>query len=195
MNFTISWISPLILKPHEDIVYDIVRENVEKIRKTGKIIPLIVDSNTLTILDGHHRHFASLILGLKEIPVVFVNYNNEDIVVESWSLRFENGIDEIFLNMLSGNTKGEYCVRVNSKPVYCDDDIFVLYWKIEKIRQKLIKMGYKVVKTSEKIGLILPSIGKQDVVKVSGKGLRFPPKSTRHVYKFFIPREEICLKC
>ncbi|BCU71299.1 hypothetical protein KN1_25960 [Stygiolobus caldivivus] len=197
MNFTLKWLSPLVLKPHEDIIDRIVRANISKVNQYCKMSPIIVDSNSLTILDGHHRHYASLIIGLSKIPVILVDYNSNDVVVDSWSLDLREVKTEIIMELFRHlNSKGgKYCIKIGSVELYCDDDIFTLYWRVENIRQKIMSMGYNVVKIADKKGLVLPPIQKQDITLVSSKGLRFPPKSTRHIYKFFIPRDELSLKC
>jgi len=46
--------------------------------------PLIVDENTLIILDGHHRYTAAQRLGLKLLPVCFVDYRCSHIKVFAW---------------------------------------------------------------------------------------------------------------
>jgi hypothetical protein len=46
--------------------------------------PILVDKNTLTILDGHHRLNVLKKLGLRKIPVVLVDYYDPHIVVRKW---------------------------------------------------------------------------------------------------------------
>ena len=41
-----------------------------------------------TIIDGHHRYFALKELGLKKIPVTFINYFSEKIKTDSSMLVF-----------------------------------------------------------------------------------------------------------
>ena len=42
--------------------------------------------NTSVILDGEHRVSALRELGYSKIPVIFVNYKSQDILVESWRI-------------------------------------------------------------------------------------------------------------
>ncbi len=90
MSFTLEWLNPLDLKPHEDVIESIVIENINMLKRFCKIVPIVVDRSSLTILDGHHRHQAAVILGLDKIPVVLVDYRSEDIKIENWYLRVEN---------------------------------------------------------------------------------------------------------
>lgn len=199
MSFTLEWLNPLALKPHEDVIESIVVENINMLKRRCKIVPIVVDRNSLTILDGHHRHQAAVILGLDKIPVILVDYLSEDIKIENWYLKIENeNMFSLFFNSYSLASQDErktYCATLKGKRIICDDSIFRLYWKIEHLKQKFEKLGLKVVKVTEVDGIALPPIDKETVVKLASMGLRFPPKSTRHIYKFFIPREELSLKC
>lgn len=74
------------LRPHEQTLPWRVEEMVEKIQRNNFFHkPLLVDRSTLTILDGHHRHQASLRLGLKRVPAMVFDYQeDESILVEAW---------------------------------------------------------------------------------------------------------------
>ena len=55
---------------------------VEKIQRNNFFHkPLLVDRSTLTILDGHHRHQASIRLGLKRVPAMVFDYQEDERVV------------------------------------------------------------------------------------------------------------------
>ena len=77
----VSW-----LKPHEEIK----QRNRDKLlemtkRWKGYTKPLLVDSVTGSILDGHHRHSIAVILGLKRVPAIVIDYlNNDEITVSVW---------------------------------------------------------------------------------------------------------------
>jgi len=49
----------------------------ESMREVGFITPLIVNKRTMRILDGHLRYEYARILGLKEVPVVFIDVDEE----------------------------------------------------------------------------------------------------------------------
>jgi len=62
-----------------------VAELVDEIRKEGVLHePVLVDIDTLTILDGHHRVSALRRLGARWVPAVLVDYMGELVRVESW---------------------------------------------------------------------------------------------------------------
>lgn len=46
--------------------------------------PIVVDKNTNIILDGHHRFNIFKQLDLKKIPVFFINYQANDIILDTW---------------------------------------------------------------------------------------------------------------
>ena len=77
----LSW-----LKPHEEIK----TRNRDKLldmtkRWKGYTKPLLVDSVTGTILDGHHRHSIAEILELKRVPAILLDYLADDeITVSVW---------------------------------------------------------------------------------------------------------------
>ncbi len=73
------------LRPHEEFVEEHVKELMEDIVKVNVLIkPILVDSRTYIILDGHHRVEALKRLGSKYVPAVLVDYRSECIRVTSW---------------------------------------------------------------------------------------------------------------
>jgi len=75
------------LKGHEQIVSE---ERVQKLHDAiveweEYRLPLLVDSRSGAILDGHHRFAVGQIMGLSRLPVVLVDYLNDDsISVDVW---------------------------------------------------------------------------------------------------------------
>lgn len=81
----ILFIDPRFLKPHEKINYFRFFWLLVKILHEGVFIkPILVDSESKTILDGHHRCLVAQILGLKRVPCWCIQYLYDDaILVES----------------------------------------------------------------------------------------------------------------
>lgn len=70
-----------ILKPHEEIINDHVEELTKEIVYDHCIYrPILVDKNSLVILDGHHRFQAAHKIGLKSMPCVLVNYGDQNLI-------------------------------------------------------------------------------------------------------------------
>lgn len=78
----ISW-----LKAHEEVVSV---ERVHDLRKAtlewgAYKLPLLVDSESGAILDGHHRYAVGSLMGLSKLPVILVDYLNDDsISLDVW---------------------------------------------------------------------------------------------------------------
>lgn len=72
------------LKPHEHTDTKKLTEVIESIIKEGLRYPIIADMKTNIILDGHHRYNAFKSLNIKNIPVYYVNYLDETIILDSW---------------------------------------------------------------------------------------------------------------
>lgn len=90
MELEFKILSINVLREHERVDFNRLEELREEIASDGVLKkPILVDKNTLTILDGHHRLNALRRLGLSKIPVVLVDYNDSHIVVRKW------GTDEI----------------------------------------------------------------------------------------------------
>ncbi len=74
-----------VLRPHERVDERHLEELLEQILADGVLkTPVIVDSESMTILDGHHRVAALKRLGASKIPAVLVDYRDPRIRVESW---------------------------------------------------------------------------------------------------------------
>ncbi len=81
---------------HEEIILEKMQELVEKIQYDGVWIhPIIVDRNSLVVLDGMHRVAAAKEIGYKYIPVCLVDYNNPKIQIGCWYRMFKSlGLEE-----------------------------------------------------------------------------------------------------
>ena len=74
-----------LLRPHEDVVEGRFRGLADQILLDGFIrYPILVDSRTLVVLDGHHRLAAAKLLGLRFIPAILVDYDGDRVSVSSW---------------------------------------------------------------------------------------------------------------
>jgi len=70
------------LKAHEKTSPKREKEIMEFLKKSKSFTrPIIVDKETLTILDGHHRVKTMKYLGYKKIPAMLVDYKSNQIKV------------------------------------------------------------------------------------------------------------------
>ena len=85
MTYDIELVSIDLLKGHEEVIPDNVSKRVRKLEKKGFYKPIIVDRGTFVILDGHHKCRAAQKLELSFVPVILVDYRNDDsVIVEVW---------------------------------------------------------------------------------------------------------------
>ncbi len=74
---------------HEEIIPEKMLELVAKMPGDGVFIhPIIVDSNSLVVLDGMHRVAAARKIGFRYIPVCLVDYGNPHIQIGCWYRMF-----------------------------------------------------------------------------------------------------------
>lgn len=92
----------------EDHIPERVEWLLEKIN-SEKVwrIPIILERNTLAVMDGHHRLNVAKRLGLSRVPAILLNYHDDNIVVTSW--RDEVYIDkEVVIEYISRRKKFPY---------------------------------------------------------------------------------------
>lgn len=50
-------------------------------------VPILVERETLAILDGHHRYCAAIRMGLARIAAIAIGYDDPRLTLASWSER------------------------------------------------------------------------------------------------------------
>jgi|GEM_PF-1347022 hypothetical protein len=191
----IEWLSPKELLAHEDVDPNMVEAVALQLRVRNRLIPPVVDQDTLTIIDGHHRVKASIKLGLKKVPLVLIPYRRAEVKVGKWYREFSKPalVEEIFSTI---DSNGEFCAKFRSSSL-CASSIYTLYWRLYALEDLLKYLGVRVAKRSQyehgNNALDPPELSKDDVIDYARRGLLFPPKTTHHSYSFNIPRDEIDL--
>mgnify|MGYP000619079441 CR=1 FL=1 len=70
---------------HEEIIPEMLNFLAESIKNDNLVKhPIIVDENSLVVLDGMHRVAALRKIGYERIPVCLVDYKNPNIKVRCW---------------------------------------------------------------------------------------------------------------
>ncbi len=119
------------LKPHEEILDKNVRQ-LEKmtLRWKGYTKPLLVDSKTGSILDGHHRYSVGKNLGLRRLPAMLFDYLDDDsIKVEVWpasgldSLTKQDIIDMCMSSELFSPKTSRHIVEAEVPPIHVPLDV------------------------------------------------------------------------
>ena len=74
------------LKPHEQIKVKARDKLLDMTKRWGGFTkPVLVDSVTGSLLDGHHRLSVAKELGLSKIPAICLDYlSSEEIILELW---------------------------------------------------------------------------------------------------------------
>jgi hypothetical protein len=90
----IIFINPRELIPHERVNLSHAAYILVKLILFRRFdAPLLIDSKTKTILDGHHRRYAANRLGLKSVPCYPIDYIN-DSRIQVYSRRSDVFIDK-----------------------------------------------------------------------------------------------------
>lgn len=192
----------------------VIPASLEKLRnniKTEKILqaPVIVDTNSLVILDGMHRVTALKSLGCRYTPVCLVDYDSQEIKLDRWCRTFRGSIsiDDIIAQAQRLGVVATLCEDENydeSKILIVADgtsyqlipplhDIEYEFSIVSKIEAWAINNGVKVGHETYqdavshlkqgKLSIILcpPKVNKNQVIEVTQKGKVFTPKATRHM--------------
>ena len=73
------------LRGHEEVIPDNLETRTSKLLSKGFYKPIVVDRESMVILDGHHKWTAAKSLGLARIPVVMGDYLvDEGVLVDVW---------------------------------------------------------------------------------------------------------------
>ena len=91
------------LKQHEKIDEARYSELLRDIQINGYVEPVIVDKNTLIILDGHHRSAVLKSMAFTNIPVHLIDYRSKEVEVSSWRKDENITKDEVVTMGISKN--------------------------------------------------------------------------------------------
>ena len=145
------------LNTHERIVPSVLNRLLIKMEREKKFsVAIIVDVNTMTILDGHHRFEAAKRLGCKKVPCLLVDYNDPEIKLGQWFPVIYGDIGKI--------------VEILEK-----NGMTVRY-------EKTLKKAYWLLYSEKADAILVPKrVTKEEVVKTARRGDLYPPKTTRHM--------------
>ncbi|NPA23964.1 MAG: ParB N-terminal domain-containing protein [Crenarchaeota archaeon] len=196
-------ISKLI--PHESTIEERVRELIESIRRTGLQEPIIVDSETYMIIDGHHRVEACKRLGITKIPALLVNYLDDDIELRRWLYVYKmrnEPIDKYYQNSMEIPTRIVQKILYNLRPGNVEtiiktirsttkiyhDNVNEMYWLLHEAIENIPELSK--VPEDQYDGTLpvvyTPIIFKQIVIYYAKMGKVFPPKTTRHIVPYSV---------
>lgn len=196
---------------HEEIIPSLLSKLMSKIESEAVLKdPIIVDENSLVVLDGMHRVEALKRLKCNFIPVCLVDYNDPKVIVNTWWRTLRGDVEKLLFLIeefnLPLNVVSDFSVeRIDSPMIITLDNkfsityegsIYELFKFVGLIERKLKLAGFKVWYESEddalkflRLGMCdaviaLPRIPKEEVVNLALRRLILPHKSTRHVIPF-----------
>ena len=76
LNKSIHFLSPHDLKPNEEVLPERAVWLQKKVEQEQLWrVPITVDRQTNSIMDGHHRHLVACRLGLAKVPCILLDYD------------------------------------------------------------------------------------------------------------------------
>ncbi|ESX43553.1 ParB N-terminal domain-containing protein [Mesorhizobium sp. C416B] len=103
-NYTVVKLPVSQLRPSEEINIDRGGTLAKMIAEEGRWTrPILVEHRHLVIMDGHHRLFCAIRLGLSFVPCVLLSYDDKNLHVTSWYDSAPFAVDRIIQAGLSGN--------------------------------------------------------------------------------------------
>jgi hypothetical protein len=205
----ISLISIDMLRPHEEVIDALVRKLAEDMRSQNVVRdPLIVDQQTLVILDGMHRYGSLKQLGCHFAPCCLLEYENPQIKVGSWYRFVEvNNAEGIVVSVLDSlgvhYRKWRTSTQIHFERLIAvaDGTCFELTRDADdvskaklavKIEKSMVERGYDVQyapentvtqNSSDRPNLVipLPIFTKMEIREIAITGQLLPHKVTRHV--------------
>lgn len=199
------------LLPQEEIIPASLEKLSHEIER-DKIIkhPIIVDRNSMIVLDGNHRVKAMKELGCSYIPICAVDYRDPLIEVKCWyrtiqGTRYES-LAETFRDFRDVDSDLEDTSKIvnsnNALVITAKEQALIsdpysnlpeLYEALKEIENELRDLGFKIDYVSEEAaskgvleGRVLayiatPPLTKEIVIGVVHSGKRFPCKTSRHI--------------
>ncbi len=200
------------LRLHEEIIPELLARLVQDVEKEGVIHhPIIVDKDSLVVLDGTHRVEAFNSLGLSCIPACLVDYMDPRIKVGCWYRTVEKGDSKIplgdlfekFGGLKLTKTSAYNAVKTSNTIALVSRDIAAVseqyrdlrevYQALKRLEAQLKNSGFTIGYTTEEVaeqklqdGAILayvamPALTKTVITETALSGRRFPCKTSRHV--------------
>ncbi len=190
---------------------ELLEKLIEQIKREGvQRDPVIVDENSMVVLDGMHRIEALKAIGCKLIAVCFIDYSDPRVAVNTWWRTVKGDVSLIYDVLKNLNFKFQIRSRPSSlesvrlPAIFLMDEIVEVessgvydsHLKMKALEHELKKLGFNIGYEVEGDALVklnmgectavigLPLISKDQVVRVALSGSVFPHKSTRHVIPF-----------
>ena len=198
--------------PHEEIIPELLEKLVDAIERDGFMKhPIIVDGDSLVVLDGNHRTEALKKLGYRYIPVCMVDYQNPLIEVGCWYRTIEGGDYNSLVNSfenfetvkLDWEKTKETVNSTNALAIVTKERALIsnpyksipeAYEALRRAETNLRNSGFRIGYTSEEIAsksvlegsalayVAMHPLTKKAIIEIAQSGRRFPCKTSRHIF-------------
>ncbi|MEM3671239.1 MAG: ParB N-terminal domain-containing protein [Thermoprotei archaeon] len=192
-EFELAAVSVSSLKPHEKVFEDAVRSLAADMRSsTMQREPIVVDRDSMTVLDGMHRLSAARMLGLKFLLAVLVDYDANSIRLERW-WRSIRAFPDSLLKTIEEKTAGN-----RGEPFIVVEDGVEKTYRLKTTGEKAFEEYETLVSNIERtlgvdatptpqplsrgVSFGAPHLTKTDVKRMASRGLLLPAKTTRHIF-------------
>jgi len=191
---------------HEGVEYPRVKHLMRSVRELGVLFkPVIVDSKTKVVIDGHHRVAALKLLGAEYVPAIVVDYKIDIRRIDAFTHVLygdRNLINRLVRSAINElECSGRYPLRVSLKSRCGEESVTVmsdLIHTITYINYVASEFGLKHLKVPptrapDRVRLLTESSGQavliikpevithEVVINTLRKGARLPPRTTYHV--------------
>lgn len=211
LSFRLSLVDLEELKPHEEVIQEVVQALSREIRKTGVVHdPLMVDKDDYVILDGMHRYNSLKQLNCRFAPCCLLDYDSPRIKVGSWFRLFTVSDPTRLTETVLEEMKLEYSrKRGDASILNYDTEAFILTGEGDvfssslnpfercrmaiSVEKRIVNYGHDVEYLSEPIALhqlrsgqanlvmAMPIFSKAEIREFGLEGRLLPHKVTRHI--------------
>lgn len=120
MSLRIAILDVNALLPHEETIPELLKQLIASIKNVGCLNdPIIVDEDSLVVLDGVHRVAALKKLGCRWVPACLVDYKNPAIAIFSWyrTIRGTNAIKRLLTQVKYSGSDVEKVNKIDENSV------------------------------------------------------------------------------
>jgi len=131
-------------KPHEETDEARFRRVKNSLLHSKTLIkPIIVDRESLTIIDGHHRYMSLLSMGYKLIPVVLADYRDDvkGIAPPVFTVGFDAETVEAEVLSLAKRGPGRVIVRGHESVFTVNRDPLDVYYALKRLQSTEQTLG------------------------------------------------------
>jgi hypothetical protein len=200
-----------VLRPHEETIPSRVQGIASEIMKDGvQKDPIIVDEDSLTVLDGMHRLAAFSALGIENAVCCSVEYSSRAVSLRRWARVYAGRDDPISearrfsgltrrttlaqaLDELEGRDVGLAVLTPNA--AYLPErnlDIGLVFEAVNAFDRFSVSKGWErgfvpeddidvPLQSARNIVLLIRKLRKEDVVSAARSGKLFPCKTSMHM--------------